>query len=62
MESNPFDCRDCEQITATAASGYTAAAVRFCPVHRAEADANMAAARAANPEIAALHRMMGLVR
>lgn len=60
MNSNPFHCNDCEQITATAASGYTVAAVEFCPAHKADADAGMAQARAANPEIAALHRMMGI--
>lgn len=58
MESNPFDCRDCEQVRATADSGYTVAAVKFCPAHRSASYATYAAARAANPEVDAVHRMI----
>lgn len=62
METNPFHCSDCEQITATAESGYTVAAVGFCPKHKAAQRANLAAARAANPEVDAVHRMIERAR
>lgn len=62
MDSNPFDCQDCEQVTAEAPSGYCVAAVSMCPKHRAERDATYAAARAANPEVDAVHRMIAAAR
>lgn len=55
---DPIECPDCQVITATQ-NGYTAAAIRSCPVARAESAQRMAEARATNPEIAALHRMLG---
>lgn len=62
MDSNPFHCTDCEQVRAVADNGYTVAAVRFCPVHRARRDTDLAAARAANPEVDAVHRMIEAAR
>lgn len=56
--ADPFFCGDCEQITAEAPSGYRVAAVSMCSKHRADRDANLAAARAANPEVDAVHRMI----
>lgn len=56
---DPVTCPDCERVTATNERGYTAAAIRYCPAARAESAERMAAARASNPEIAALHRMIG---
>lgn len=62
MRTNPFNCLDCEQNTATAESGYTVATVKFCTVHKAEQRADLFAARAANPEVDAVHRMIERAR
>ena len=59
---DPAGCPDCRWHTATADSGHRAAAVNLCPAGRAEADQAYADARAENPEIAELHRMIGLTR
>ena len=53
------DCPDCTTKTATADSGYTAAALKLCAAHRAAEDAEMDAALAAQPELEAIHRLVG---
>jgi hypothetical protein len=60
MRHDPITCTACVKHTATNERGYTAAAIKLCPVGRAESDQALADARAGNPEIAALHRMVGL--
>lgn len=54
----PLDCGDCVTVTAVDDSGYTAAAVRQCAAHKTTATARLAAQRAANPEVDAVHRMI----
>ena len=56
----PTDCPDCTTLTADHhTTGLRAAAIRYCPRHKSESADNIAAARAANPEIDAIHRMLG---
>ena len=59
---DPATCPDCRWHTATADSGHAAAAVKMCRAGRAETDQSYADARASNPEIAELHRMIGWAR
>ena len=53
------DCPDCKKRTATAASGYRAAALRLCPHHRAAEDAAHAEAVEASPELRELYDLIG---
>ena len=55
--SDPVICTDCTQI----ANGQ-AIAIRYCPRHKNESVERIAEARAANPDIDALHRMLAVVR
>jgi hypothetical protein len=54
-----LDCPDCQVVTASN-DRRAAAAIRLCPVHKAESVATLEHARQTNPDIAALHRMIGL--
>lgn len=56
--NNQLECPDCTVHTATDASGYVAAAIQSCPRHKRDHVRAMLDARAANPEIDAVHRMM----
>lgn len=60
LTDNPFDCADCTPITAETRDGVPVVALRYCPAHKSAARANLAAARAANPEVDAVHRMVEL--
>ena len=51
-------CPDCTVVTADDDAGHAAAGVRLCDRHREAGRANLAAARAANPEVDAVHRML----
>ena len=59
MRHDPATCPRCTFITADAASGHRAAAIRLCPEGRAASERTMSEARATNPEIAKLHAMLG---
>ena len=54
---DPVTCTDCTQI----ANG-NAIAIRYCPRHKSESVERIAEARAANPEIDALHRMLAAAK
>ena len=58
---NPVTCPNCTAHTAEhATTGLRAAAISLCDVGKADQDRKLAEARDTNPEIAALHRMLGI--
>lgn len=57
---DPARCPRCTFATATTDTGHVAGGYRLCDEGRAVSDAKMQAARDTNPQIAALHRMLGI--
>lgn len=57
-----MECADCTPVAATSPGGFAAIAIRYCQPHRDESARQLQAARDANPEIDAIHRMLDAAR